>query len=42
MKIELNVNSVILEKEIKPGTTLLEVLRQAGYFGSKDAKCKSG
>ncbi len=42
MKIELSVNSTILEVEVTPDTTLLDTLRQAGFYGSKDAKCQAG
>lgn len=42
MKIELAINSDILEFNVTPGTTLLEALRSVGFFGSKDAKCQAG
>jgi putative selenate reductase molybdopterin-binding subunit len=42
MNINLSVNSKNLEFKVTAGTTLLEVLRASGLFGSKDAKCRSG
>jgi putative selenate reductase molybdopterin-binding subunit len=42
MKILLTINARPMEFNIQTGTTLLEVLRSAGFFGTKDAKCRSG
>jgi putative selenate reductase molybdopterin-binding subunit len=42
MKIELVINSKAFEFDITPDTTVVEALRQVGFFGSKDAKCQAG
>jgi putative selenate reductase molybdopterin-binding subunit len=42
MPITLSINLKALEINVPAGTSLLDVLRSAGYFGSKDAKCSSG
>ncbi|MGB8252122.1 MAG: molybdopterin cofactor-binding domain-containing protein, partial [Anaerolineaceae bacterium] len=42
MNIQLSVNTKTLNLDVPSNTTLLEVLRSEGYFGSKDAKCQYG
>ncbi|MES0360238.1 MAG: 2Fe-2S iron-sulfur cluster-binding protein, partial [Anaerolineales bacterium] len=41
MKINLSVNDKVQQVEIKPGDTLLKVLREQGYFGVKHG-CETG
>lgn len=41
MKVELNVNGVMLESDIAPGDSLLKSLRGEGYFGVKHG-CETG
>ncbi len=41
MKISLKINDVLYEPLVKPGASLLSVLRQLGYFGAKHG-CETG
>jgi putative selenate reductase molybdopterin-binding subunit len=41
MKISLKINDMLYEPLVKPGASLLSVLRQLGYFGAKHG-CETG
>lgn len=42
MRISLQINNKKISKEIEPGLTLFDFLREAGYFGVKFGGCKKG
>lgn len=42
MEIQLKINHTNYSFEVAPGTSLLQVLRYAGFFGAKFGGCKKG
>ncbi len=42
MQIKLEINQILTPFDIQPGATLLDVLRNAGFFGAKFGGCQKG
>jgi putative selenate reductase molybdopterin-binding subunit len=42
MEIQLKINQALYSFEVSPGASLLQVLRNAGFFGAKFGGCKKG